>query len=101
MAMGSVCMLTLESSREMTTAASLRRQRRVFRRGLPDSAIFSRLAVTGSLFGRFCRHPDPSSRRFYPGPGPGRFVPGPYRHGNPPDIGLDMVGFRCAGDPKP
>ena len=23
------------------------------------------------------------------------------RHGNPPDIGLDMVGFRCAGDPKP
>lgn len=22
-----------------------------------------------------------------------------YRHGNPPDIGLDMVGFRCAGDP--
>ena len=21
-----------------------------------------------------------------------------YRHGNPPDIGLDMVGFRCAGD---
>ena len=23
-----------------------------------------------------------------------------YRHGNPPDIGLDMVGFRCAGDPK-
>ncbi len=24
-----------------------------------------------------------------------------YRHGNPPDIGLDMVGFRCAGDPKP
>jgi formylglycine-generating enzyme required for sulfatase activity len=19
-----------------------------------------------------------------------------YRHGNPPDIGLDMVGFRCA-----
>ena len=20
-----------------------------------------------------------------------------YRHGNPPDIGLDMVGFRCAG----
>ncbi len=24
-----------------------------------------------------------------------------YRHGNPPDIGLDMVGFRCAGDPMP
>ena len=24
-----------------------------------------------------------------------------YRHGNPPDIGLDMVGFRCAGEPKP
>jgi formylglycine-generating enzyme required for sulfatase activity len=24
-----------------------------------------------------------------------------YRHGNPPDIGLDMVGFRCAGGPKP
>ena len=24
-----------------------------------------------------------------------------YRHGNPPDIGLDMVGFRCAGDPEP
>lgn len=24
-----------------------------------------------------------------------------YRHGNPPDIGLDMVGFRCAGDAKP
>jgi hypothetical protein len=23
-----------------------------------------------------------------------------YRHGNPPDIGLDMVGFRCAGDKK-
>jgi formylglycine-generating enzyme len=23
-----------------------------------------------------------------------------YRHGNPPDIGLDMVGFRCAGDIK-
>lgn len=22
-----------------------------------------------------------------------------YRHGNPPDIALDMVGFRCAGDP--
>lgn len=22
-----------------------------------------------------------------------------YRHGNPPDIGLDMVGFRCASDP--
>ncbi|MCZ6628416.1 MAG: SUMF1/EgtB/PvdO family nonheme iron enzyme [SAR324 cluster bacterium] len=22
-----------------------------------------------------------------------------YRHGNPPDIGLDMVGFRCAGAP--
>ncbi len=22
-----------------------------------------------------------------------------YRHGNPPNIGLDMVGFRCAGDP--
>jgi formylglycine-generating enzyme required for sulfatase activity len=22
-----------------------------------------------------------------------------YRHGNPPDIGLDMVGFRCAGNP--
>ena len=22
-----------------------------------------------------------------------------YRHRNPPDIGLDMVGFRCAGDP--
>lgn len=22
-----------------------------------------------------------------------------YRHKNPPDIGLDMVGFRCAGDP--
>ncbi len=21
-----------------------------------------------------------------------------YRHGNPPGIGLDMVGFRCAGD---
>ena len=21
-----------------------------------------------------------------------------YRHGNPPDIGLDMVGFRCAGE---
>jgi formylglycine-generating enzyme required for sulfatase activity len=21
-----------------------------------------------------------------------------YRHGNPPDIGLDMVGFRCARD---
>jgi formylglycine-generating enzyme required for sulfatase activity len=21
-----------------------------------------------------------------------------YRHGNPPDIGLDMVGFRCAAD---
>lgn len=21
-----------------------------------------------------------------------------YRHSNPPDIGLDMVGFRCAGD---
>ena len=20
-----------------------------------------------------------------------------YRHGNPPDIGLDTVGFRCAG----
>ena len=20
-----------------------------------------------------------------------------YRHGNPPDIGLDMVGIRCAG----
>ena len=24
-----------------------------------------------------------------------------YRHGNPPDIGLDMVGFRCAGDALP
>lgn len=24
-----------------------------------------------------------------------------YRHGNPPDIGLDMVGFRCAAEPKP
>jgi formylglycine-generating enzyme required for sulfatase activity len=24
-----------------------------------------------------------------------------YRHGNLPDIGLDMVGFRCAGGPKP
>ena len=24
-----------------------------------------------------------------------------YRHGNPPDIGLDMVGIRCAGSPKP
>ncbi len=24
-----------------------------------------------------------------------------YRHGNEPDIGLDMVGFRCAADPKP
>ena len=23
---------------------------------------------------------------------------GAYRHGNPPDIGLDMVGFRCAAD---
>jgi formylglycine-generating enzyme required for sulfatase activity len=23
-----------------------------------------------------------------------------YRHGNPPDIALDMVGIRCAGDPK-
>ncbi len=23
-----------------------------------------------------------------------------YRHGNAPDIGLDMVGFRCAGDAK-
>jgi len=23
-----------------------------------------------------------------------------YRHGNPPDIGLDMVGFRCAGTPN-
>ncbi len=23
-----------------------------------------------------------------------------YRHGNPPDIGLDMVGFRCAGNPN-
>ncbi len=23
-----------------------------------------------------------------------------YRHGNPPDIGLDMVGFRCAGPAK-
>lgn len=23
-----------------------------------------------------------------------------YRHGNPPDIGLDMVGFRCASDAK-
>ncbi len=23
-----------------------------------------------------------------------------YRHGNPPDIGLDMVGFRCAEDIK-
>ena len=22
-----------------------------------------------------------------------------YRHGNPPDIALDMVGFRCAGEP--
>ena len=21
-----------------------------------------------------------------------------YRHGNPPDIGLNMVGFRCTGD---
>ena len=21
-----------------------------------------------------------------------------YRHGNPPDVGLDMVGFRCARD---
>lgn len=25
----------------------------------------------------------------------------PYRHHNPPDIGLDMVGFRCAADPAP
>ena len=24
-----------------------------------------------------------------------------YRHGNPPDIGLDMVGFRCAADARP
>jgi formylglycine-generating enzyme required for sulfatase activity len=24
-----------------------------------------------------------------------------YRHGNPPHIGLDMVGFRCAADPAP
>jgi len=24
-----------------------------------------------------------------------------YRHWNPPDIGLDMVGFRCAGDARP
>ncbi len=24
-----------------------------------------------------------------------------YRHGNPPDIGLDMVGFRCAADAPP
>ena len=24
-----------------------------------------------------------------------------YRHGNPPDIGLDMVGFRCASDAAP
>lgn len=24
-----------------------------------------------------------------------------YRHGNPPDIGLDMVGFRCAADAVP
>jgi iron(II)-dependent oxidoreductase len=24
-----------------------------------------------------------------------------YRHGNPPDIGLDMVGFRCAGGVAP
>ena len=23
-----------------------------------------------------------------------------YRHANPPDIGLDMVGFRCAADPE-
>lgn len=23
-----------------------------------------------------------------------------YRHGNPPDIGLDMVGFRCAGNAR-
>jgi len=23
-----------------------------------------------------------------------------YRHGNPPDIGLDMVGIRCAADPE-
>ncbi|MGI9449230.1 MAG: formylglycine-generating enzyme family protein [Geminicoccaceae bacterium] len=23
-----------------------------------------------------------------------------YRHGNPPDIGLDMVGFRCVADPS-
>ena len=23
-----------------------------------------------------------------------------YRHGNPPNIGLDMVGFRCAGNPN-
>lgn len=23
-----------------------------------------------------------------------------YRHDNPPDIGLDMVGFRCAADPR-
>lgn len=23
-----------------------------------------------------------------------------YRHGNPPDIGLDMVGIRCAGNPS-
>ncbi len=23
-----------------------------------------------------------------------------YHHGNPPDIGLDMVGFRCAADPE-
>ena len=22
-----------------------------------------------------------------------------YRHGNPPDLALDMVGFRCAGPP--
>ena len=25
---------------------------------------------------------------------------GAYRHANPPDIGLEMVGFRCAGDAK-
>jgi len=24
--------------------------------------------------------------------------PVPGRHSNPPDIGLEMVGFRCAGD---
>ena len=24
-----------------------------------------------------------------------------YRHGNRPDIGLDMVGFRCAADSDP